>query len=199
MSSQTLISLRSILIHTLSTLDFAPMRMIRQTKVEKILFSPTPTQTNPFLDAIPAKILKLAAHIIAPSLTHIFNLSLQSGIYVNDWKRARVTPIFKSEDKSKCENYRPISILSIVSKVFEKEVFRQMYTYVNESNLLSKYQSGFRPQHSTLSALIKICDDILNNMDEGKINCTRNTCLQQPFAFISKHCFNMKYFGLCQQ
>ena len=102
------------------------------------------------LDAIPAKILKLAAHIIAPSLTYIFNLSLQSGIYVNDWKRARVTPIFKSEDKSKCENYRPISILSIVSKVFEKEVLRQVYTYVNESNLR---------------------DEILNNMDEGKINC----------------------------
>ena len=105
------------------------------------------------LDAIPAKILKLAANIIAPSLTYISNLSLQSaksGIYVNDWKWARVTPVYKSEDKSKCENYRPISILSIVSKVFEKEVFRQMYTYLNESNLLSKYQSGFRPQHSTL-------------------------------------------------
>jgi hypothetical protein len=72
------------------------------------------------LDAILAKILKLAAKIIAPSLTYIFNLSLQSGIYVNDCKRARVTPIFKSEDKSKCENYRPISILSIVSNVFEK-------------------------------------------------------------------------------
>jgi hypothetical protein len=83
------------------------------------------------LDAIPAKILKPAAHILAPSLRYIFNLSLQSGIYVNDRKRARVTPIFKSEDKSECENYRPISILSIVSKVFEKEVFRQMYTYQN--------------------------------------------------------------------
>ena len=50
--------------------------------------------------------------------------------------------------------------LLIVSKVFEKEVFRQM----NENNLLPKCQSGFRPQHSTLSALIKICDEILNNM-----------------------------------
>ena len=125
------------------------------------------------LDAIPAKILKLAAYIIAPSLTHIFNLSLQSGIYVNDWKRARVTPIFKSEGKSKCENYRPISILSIVSEVFEKEVFRQMYTYVNESNLLSKYQSGFRSQY------------ILNNMDEGKINCIIFLDIRKAFDSIN--------------
>ena len=137
------------------------------------------------LDAIPAKILKLAAHIIAPSLMYIFNLSLQSGIYVNDWKRARVTPIFKSEDKSKSENYRPNSILSIVSKVFEKEVFRQMYTYVNESNLLSKYQSGFRPQLSILSALIKICDEILNNMDEGKINCIVFLDIRKAFDSIN--------------
>ena len=66
------------------------------------------------LDRIPAKILKLASGIIAPSLTFIFNLSLATGIYVDDWKRARVTPIYKSEDKRKCENYRPISILSII-------------------------------------------------------------------------------------
>jgi retron-type reverse transcriptase len=137
------------------------------------------------LDAIPAKILKLAAHIIAPSLTYIFNLSLQSGVYVNDSKRARVTPIFKSENKSKCENYRPISILSIVSKVFEKEVLRQVYTYVNESNLLAKYQSGFRPQHSTISALIKIRDEILNNMDEGKINCIVFLDIRKAFDSIN--------------
>jgi hypothetical protein len=53
------------------------------------------------LDKIPAKILKLASDIIAPSLTFIFNLSLATGIYVDDWKRARVTPIYKSEDKKK--------------------------------------------------------------------------------------------------
>jgi hypothetical protein len=94
------------------------------------------------LDAIPAKIL--AANIIASSLTYIFNLSLQSGIYVNDWKRAPPTPIFKSEDKSKYEI--SISILSIVSKVFEKEVFSfsQSISLAFGHNT-SKYQSGFRP------------------------------------------------------
>ena len=68
------------------------------------------------LDKIPAKILKLSSDIIAPSLAFIFNLSLETGIYVDDWKRARVIPIYKAEDKRKCENYRPISILPIVRK-----------------------------------------------------------------------------------
>jgi hypothetical protein len=75
------------------------------------------------LDKIPANVLRLSADIIAPSLTCIFNLSLDTGIYVDDWKRARVIPIYKSEDRRKCENYRPISILPIVSKIFEREVF----------------------------------------------------------------------------
>ena len=80
-------------------------------------------------DLIPAKILKLSANIIAPSLTFIFNLSLATGTYIDEWKQARVTPIFKSGDRRQCENYRPISILPVVSKVFEKEVFRQLYSY----------------------------------------------------------------------
>lgn len=123
------------------------------------------------LDKIPAKVLRLSADIIAPSLTYIFNLSLDTGIYVDDWKRARVIPIFKSEDRRKCENYRPISILPIVSKVFEREVFRQLYGYLSNNSLLSKFQSGFRPKHSTISALIQLCDNLLKNMDDGKLNC----------------------------
>ena len=122
------------------------------------------------LDKIPAKILKLSANIIAPSLTFIFNLSLATGVYIDEWKRARVTPIFKSGDRRQCENYRPISILPVVSKAFEKEVFRQVYRYLSESSLLSKFQSGFRPKHSTVTALIQMCDEWLENMDNGKLN-----------------------------
>lgn len=121
------------------------------------------------LDKIPAKILKLSSDIIAPSLTAIFNLSLVTGIFVHDWKFARVSPIFKSDDRRKRENYRPISILPIISKVFEKEVFRQVYTYLTKNSLLSNFQSGFRPKHSTLSALIQMCDEWLESMDNGKL------------------------------
>ncbi len=103
-------------------------------------------------------------------MTFIFNLSLATGVYIDEWKRARVTPIFKSGDRRQCENYRPISILPVVSKAFEKEVFRQVYRYLSESSLLSKFQSGFRPKHSTVTALIQMCDEWLENMDNGKLN-----------------------------
>ncbi len=80
-------------------------------------------------DGIPAKMLKLSCDVIAPSLTYIFNLSISTGVYVDDWKRARVIPVYKTEDRTKCENYRPISILPIISKLFEKEVFGQLYQF----------------------------------------------------------------------
>ena len=122
------------------------------------------------LDKIPHKTLKLSGSIVAPSLTYFFNLSLATGIYIDDWKCARVTPIFKSGDRRQCANYRPISILPAVSKVFEKEVFRQIYGYLTENCMLSKLQLGFRPKHSTLAALIQMCDEWLENMDNGKLN-----------------------------
>ena len=102
---------------------------------------------------------------------------------MDEWKKARVTPIYKSGDKTKCENYRPISILSIISKVFEKEVFRQVYSYLTDHNLLSKYQSGFRPKH--LSALIQVCDDLLNNIDQGKISCIVFLDIRKAFDSIN--------------
>ena len=89
---------------------------------------------------------------------------------VDEWRMARVIPIYTSENRSKCENYRPISILPIISKVFEREVFNQIYRYLNENSLISKFQSGFRPKYGTVSALIQICDQWLTDMDNGKLN-----------------------------
>ncbi len=102
------------------------------------------------IDNIPAIALKLSAEVIGPSLTWIYNLSIKTGIYVGEWKKAWVIPIFKSDDRQRCENYRPISILPIVSKILERSVFNQIYKFLNDNSLLSKHQSGFRPKHSTL-------------------------------------------------
>ena len=80
------------------------------------------TNKSPGLDKIPAKVLRLPADTISPLLTYIFNRSLETDTYIDDLKRARVIPIFKSDDRRN----RPISILPIVSKVFKKEIFRQL-------------------------------------------------------------------------
>ena len=71
------------------------------------------------IDMIPSRALKIAADIIAPSITWIFNLSLKTGIFVDAWKKACVLPIYKSGDRQLCENYRPISILPVISKILE--------------------------------------------------------------------------------
>ena len=87
-----------------------------------------------------------------------FNISLQSGIYVDDWKLAKIIPIYKSEDRKECENYRPISILPVISKVFESEIFSQLYEHLNENTLFSDSQCGFRPKYGTNAALLEMCD-----------------------------------------
>ena len=97
------------------------------------------------IDMIPSRALKIAADIIAPSITWIFNLSLKTRIFVDAWKKACVLPIYKSGDRRLCENYRPISILPVISKILERSVFDQLYKFLNDNSLLSKYQSGFRP------------------------------------------------------
>ena len=104
--------------------------MIAEADIEKTLKNLKVSKATG-LDGIPAKILKLSSNIISPSLTYIFNLLISTGIFVDDWKKAKVIPIvYKSENRKKCENYRPISILPIISKVFVKEVFGQLYQYL---------------------------------------------------------------------
>ncbi len=88
------------------------------------------------IDSIPARVLKISAEIISPSLTWIFNLCIKTGVYIDDWKKAWVIPIYKSEDRKKCENYRPISILPIISKIFERSVFNQLYEFLNANSLI---------------------------------------------------------------
>ena len=86
---------------------------------------------------------KITAPAIAGSLNHLFNLSFARGEIPQEWKTAKVTPIFKVGSKMNIENYRPISVLPLVVKVFERLVYRQLYSF-----LLTGSQSGFRPRHS---------------------------------------------------
>ena len=77
------------------------------------------------------------------------------GIFPDDWKCARVIPMFKQGESSDLNNYRPISVISVVAKVFERIVYDQLYNFLNSEEISSKQQSDFRSLHSTVTALLK--------------------------------------------
>ena len=120
------------------------------------------------IDKISNRILKMAAPVIYKNLTDLFNLSITSGVFPSDWKI--VSPLFKSGELTDANNYRPISVLPTIARVFERLIFDQLYTYVNENNFLYTYQSGFRPLHSTLTALLDITNEWCFNIDKGMVN-----------------------------
>ena len=121
------------------------------------------------VDKIGPKILKLPANDITPSLTFIINKSIVSGEFPSLWKEAKAKPLFKAGAKDDVNNYRPISILPTLSKIIEKWVNKQFLEYLNSFDLLHKSQSGFRPKHSTESALTQMVDSWLKAVNVGKL------------------------------
>ena len=101
------------------------------------------------LDGISALFLKDGASVIALTVTFLVNLSLSIGIAPCDWKMAQVVPVYKSSGHESMDNYRPISILPVMSKIMEKAVNVQLQRYLQRFDLLSPFQAGFRQHHST--------------------------------------------------
>ena len=110
-------------------------------------------------DNISNYFLKLDLQYINNSLVYLFNKYTEQSKFPTHWNVARVTPIFKEGDKSSKVNYRPNSVLPVVSRLFENLVYNQLYQYFNTNSLLSSSQSGFRAMHSTTTALLKCTDD----------------------------------------
>ena len=126
--------------------------------------------TSVGLDNIPNKLLKIAADVVAPSLTAIFTASINTGIFPQEWKESRVSPVYKSGARNDPSNYRPISVIPVIAKIFEKIVYEQLYEYLNNYNLLTTCQSEFRSLHSTLTALVEATNSWSVNIDNGLVN-----------------------------
>ena len=118
-------------------------------------------------DTIPGRLLKEGAPFIAEPLARLFTHSLETGVLPEDWTTAYVTPIHKKEDKRLPQNYRPISLTSLVVKVMERLVSSQLAVFLDANGVLSPLQHGFRPGHSCLTQLLQTIHDWAHSLDRA--------------------------------
>ena len=146
----------SIVISTITTLE-----------VRNIIVSAK--NSSPGWDDIPACVAKKCIdHYIEP-LTHITNNSIQEGVFPSELKLARVVPLFKSGDSNKITNFRPLSVLTFSSKIFERVMYNHLVHFLDSNAQLYHYQFGFRQGHSTQQAIITVVEKITSSLDNGDL------------------------------
>ena len=114
------------------------------------------------------KVLKLIQPSVKDPLVHILNLSLSQGIFPSELKIANVLPLYKADDPMHFNNYRPVSLLNILSKVFEKNMYSRLISFLNLHRILLSFQFGFRKNHSTYMALLILINKLTKALENGE-------------------------------
>ena len=156
------------------TLDFNEeelMKIIRNLKVHKPHGH----------DDISMRMIKICDKSILKPLILLFENSIKSSYYPDIWKKSNIIPVHKKNDKQLVNNYRPISLLPIFGKIFEKIIFNRIYNFLSEENLLNNNQSGFRPSDSCVNQLLSITHEIFEAFD-----CNPTLEVRSVFLDISK-------------
>ena len=136
------------------------------------------------LDNISPRMLKDAAVVVAKPLTRIVVESLSQGTVPCEWKYAKITPLYKKGMSTDMDNYGPISVLPVVSKVLERVVHHQLHSFLSEHKLLSPFQCGFRRNHSTEFAAIAFSDYIRRGIDLGLLTGSVFIDLRKAFDSV---------------
>ena len=135
--------------------------------------------------SVPFKILDVLKPEVSSILSKLFNLSLQSGIFPSILKTVNVLPIYKNKGSPlSVNNYRPISLLSNIDKIFEKIVKERLLNFLKLNNIIINKQFGFRNKHSTLHALMSLTENIRKNLDKGNYSCEIFIDLQKAFDTV---------------
>jgi len=141
------------------------------------------------MNDIPVHIRLFCKNALSPFLTQIFNLCMRKGSYPKSLNCAQVVPIHKGGQKDLYNNYRPISLLSLINKIFEKLLYSRLYFYIKEHNMLSKQQNGFRRGLSTSLAIHDIHENFLQNTEKGLTFVLYSVIYLRPFKLLI-----MRYF-----
>ena len=148
--------------------------------------------------SIPNNLLKNHKGEFANILVILINKSLSEGTFPELLKLANVIPIYKKKDKFLCSNYRPISLLSNLSKIYEKVFHKQLYEFLEQNNMLYERQFGFRSKHSTDHALLAITENIKNKIDNHVFTCGVFIDLEKAFDTVNHKILltKLKYYGI---
>ena len=159
-------------LKTLKTCDLEDSLRFQQLESVQVLnmLSTIKTNTSTGPDGISASVLKMLAPAIANNLAIIMNQSMSLGVFPVEWKKANVTAIWKAKGaKNDATNYRPISILSVLARMFERVIARQLSNYCYERGIIPQEQFGFRVRSSSETALIAATDAWMGEIDQGKV------------------------------
>ena len=136
------------------------------------------------VDNISSKIIKIAAPAISDSLAYIFNQAITLSLFPHEWKTARIIPLYKNGQRNLPGNYRPISVLPVISKIMERILYDQLYNYLTKFGLLSDSEFGFRKFHSTATALLDCTNDWYMNLDCKMFNLVVLIDLKKAFDTV---------------
>ena len=161
------------------------LQRVKESKVLKLLTTADSAKATGY-DKIPNKLLKIAAPYIYQSLTSMFNLSIETNTFPNELGIAKVSPLFKAGDHNDKDNYRPISVVPTVSRIFKRIICEQIYTYLNINELFNPQQSGLRALHSTATALLDLANEWCFNIDRKMVNGVVLLDLKKAFDTV-KH------------
>ena len=136
------------------------------------------------LYSCPIRLLKCSRHIISKPIANIVNQSVCMGIFPSKLKHAKIIPIYKDGNVDEPSNYRPISLLSIFNRLFEKVMYNRLKSFLNKYNVLYESQYGFRERRSTDHAILDIVNKIQSYMDKGMFSCGVFIDLQKAFDTV---------------
>ena len=167
------------------------------SKVKKVIEKLKPKSSSGH-DGISSALLKEINLITVKIITLIINQSLSTGIFPDKLKLAKVVPVFKKDNPHMTGNYRPISLLPAISKVFEKIAFEQLYGYFTKNNLLYKSQYGFRKGHSCELAAMEVTDKIFKYLDNKKLPIALYLDFSKAFDTINHAILmdKLKHYGV---
>uniref|UniRef100_A0A8C8E0L6 Reverse transcriptase domain-containing protein n=1 Tax=Oryzias sinensis TaxID=183150 RepID=A0A8C8E0L6_9TELE len=160
--------------------------MVNPTDVEQVINELSSTSSSG-PDGIEAKFFKLASHVLCFPLAALLNLSFTTAEVPLAWKRAKVIPLHKGGKSNDMSNYRPISIINSIVKVYEKIIFNQLSEYLTLNNILSPFQSGFQKHFSTTSALLKFTNDIFSGFDNNMLTGALFIDLTKAFDMVDHY------------